>query len=310
MAEKDAVQKTLESYNDVFADIVNVLLFNGKRIVKENALTDAQESSYYKMAEGEVRSQERDVAKYWKNGEIRLSFIGLENQSMPEKEMPIRVMGYDTAAYKTQIVEKTGEPWYPVITLVLYFGTERRWKKNLSLKEIVSVPSELEPFVNDFKINVAELAWLTDEQIKLFRSDFREVALFLRSKRTKEPFTGSRRKLKHVMEIIDLIGIMAGERDAFNRIEPDLKLMVKKANKGGIKMYSVLQQILDEGFNRGVSDGFNRGRTEGRAQGEAVATDTITSLFSKLRAAGKDEELDKALADRAYLKKLMDEYQK
>ena len=49
MAEKDAVQKTLESYNDVFADIVNVLLFNGKRIIKENALTDAQESSYYKM---------------------------------------------------------------------------------------------------------------------------------------------------------------------------------------------------------------------------------------------------------------------
>ena len=30
MAEKDAAEKTLESYNDVFADIVNVLLFKGK----------------------------------------------------------------------------------------------------------------------------------------------------------------------------------------------------------------------------------------------------------------------------------------
>ena len=279
MAEKDAVQKTLESYNDVFADIVNVLLFNGRRIVKENALTDAQESSYYKMAEGEVHSQERDVAKYWKNGEIRLSFIGLENQSMPEKEMPIRIMGYDTAAYKAQIVEKTQKRWYPVITLVLYFGTECRWKKNLSLKEIVAVPPELEPFVNDFKINVVELAWLTDEQIKQFKSDFREVALFLRSKRTKEPFTGSRRKLKHVMEIIDLIGIMAGERDTFNRIEPKLKVIAEQGNKGGIEMYSVLQQIID--------DGFKRGRAEGRAQGEAVATDAITSLFLKLRNAEK-----------------------
>ncbi len=27
MAEKDMIEKTLESYNDVFADIVNVLLF-------------------------------------------------------------------------------------------------------------------------------------------------------------------------------------------------------------------------------------------------------------------------------------------
>ena len=46
MAEKDKVQKTLESYNDVFADIVNVLLFDGKRIIDENDLTDAQTFSY------------------------------------------------------------------------------------------------------------------------------------------------------------------------------------------------------------------------------------------------------------------------
>ena len=35
MAEKDIVEKTLEAYNDVFADIVNVLLFNGKDKRKE-----------------------------------------------------------------------------------------------------------------------------------------------------------------------------------------------------------------------------------------------------------------------------------
>ena len=37
MAEKDITEKTLEAYNDVFADIINVLLFNGRRYVKENA---------------------------------------------------------------------------------------------------------------------------------------------------------------------------------------------------------------------------------------------------------------------------------
>ncbi len=30
MGQKDIAEKTLEAYNDVFADIVNVLLFNGK----------------------------------------------------------------------------------------------------------------------------------------------------------------------------------------------------------------------------------------------------------------------------------------
>ena len=288
MAEKDDVQKTLESYNDVFADIVNVLLFNGRRIVKEKDLTDAQESSYYKMADGEVHGQERDVAKYWNNGEIRLSFIGLENQSAPEKSMPIRVMHYDAAAYKAQIVEKADKPCYPVITLVLYFGTERRWQKNRSLKEIVSIPPELEPFVSDYKMNVIELAWLTDEQIMLFKSDFREVALFLRSQRTREPFTGSRRKLRHVLEIFDLFRAMTGREETFNCIESELKLLARKGNKGGVRMYDPLQDIMDRGIMKGES--------------------AVTSLFSKLRASGKDDELDRALADREYLKKLMEEY--
>lgn len=31
--EKDITQKTLERYNDVFADIINVLLFDGRRVV-------------------------------------------------------------------------------------------------------------------------------------------------------------------------------------------------------------------------------------------------------------------------------------
>ena len=34
MAEKDVAEKILESYNDVFSDIVNVLLFDGKEVVQ------------------------------------------------------------------------------------------------------------------------------------------------------------------------------------------------------------------------------------------------------------------------------------
>ena len=34
MGAKDMTEKYLESYNDVFADIVNVLLFRGERIMQ------------------------------------------------------------------------------------------------------------------------------------------------------------------------------------------------------------------------------------------------------------------------------------
>ena len=40
MAEKDIAEKTLEAYNDVFADIINVLLFNGEQQVKEDELEE------------------------------------------------------------------------------------------------------------------------------------------------------------------------------------------------------------------------------------------------------------------------------
>ena len=65
MAEKDASEKILESYNDVFSDIVNVLLFNGKQVLGADELEDQAPRTYYK-ADGRLHEIERDVAKRWK----------------------------------------------------------------------------------------------------------------------------------------------------------------------------------------------------------------------------------------------------
>ena len=61
MPEKDITEKYLESYNDVFADIVNVLLFNGQRRVLSDDLRDTKARTLYK-ADGKLREQERDVS--------------------------------------------------------------------------------------------------------------------------------------------------------------------------------------------------------------------------------------------------------
>ena len=34
MGQKDVTEKLLEDYNDVFADILNVLLFDGKQVIQ------------------------------------------------------------------------------------------------------------------------------------------------------------------------------------------------------------------------------------------------------------------------------------
>ena len=62
MAEKDITQKILEANNDVFADIVNGLMFNGKQVVQEDELQDLFSISAYEN-EAKLYSMERDVSK-------------------------------------------------------------------------------------------------------------------------------------------------------------------------------------------------------------------------------------------------------
>ena len=58
----DANEKILAEYNDVFADIMNVFLYDGERIIKEENLENSKNRSQYK-ADGVLHKQERDVSK-------------------------------------------------------------------------------------------------------------------------------------------------------------------------------------------------------------------------------------------------------
>ena len=40
MGEKDKIEKLLEDYPDVFADIINVLVYQGEEVVKPRGTTD------------------------------------------------------------------------------------------------------------------------------------------------------------------------------------------------------------------------------------------------------------------------------
>lgn len=127
MGEKDMAEKLLEDYPDVFADIVNVLLFDGKQEVRSEELAESGLRSQFKADSGRMHEEERDVAKYWmKNGRIA-ALIGLENQTEADGDMPMRLIAYDGSSYKSQILKRNKGERYPVITLVLHFG-EGRWK--------------------------------------------------------------------------------------------------------------------------------------------------------------------------------------
>ena len=313
MNGKDITQKMLERYNDVFADIVNVLLFNGKKIVDEDALIDTPVDSALKL-DGEIHSQYRDVAKYWKNSQINIALFGLENQTVPDKLMPMRVIGYDGAEYKKQVLEENRyKKKYPVITLVLYMGYDRNWKYSNSLLDLLEVDDNLKPYVNDYKINVFEIAFLDREKIELFKSDFRMLADYLYQMRTTNSYKGDESNIKHVDEILMLMSAMSGFKNVENIIKVaherkvcNMKGFFELAEEKGI------EKGIELGRTEGREEGLELGRTEGREEGlqlgRTEGADMVSELNTILAREGNLEKIIKANTDKVYRNELLKKY--
>ena len=138
LAEKDFREKLFEDFDDVFADIINGLIFSGETQVKEDDLESGMRRSAYKVEE-EFEEQERDVKKYWKSGRVRIAVFGLENQTGEDPDFIFRDFGYDGAEYRDQVRRRNDirrknaklkrenpdaelypvPDFYPVVTLLL-----------------------------------------------------------------------------------------------------------------------------------------------------------------------------------------------
>ena len=101
--KKDIAQKLLEEYPEVFADIINVTLFDGEEILDPKNLTQIPTEAFVRNLDGSLRQGNRDVVMAdTKNGRYCL-VCGEENQTDRDNTMPQRVMGYDFAVYEKQI---------------------------------------------------------------------------------------------------------------------------------------------------------------------------------------------------------------
>lgn len=281
MAQKDTSEKILESYNDVFSDIVNVLLFNGKQVLSADELEDQAPRSYYK-ADGRIREIERDVTKHWKGMNIRVICIGLKNQAVSCSDLPFCAIGDDCAEYEAQLLNDS-ENLYPVVTLVLYFGHDKPWNGPLSLKERLNIPKEFEPYVNDYKINLFQIAYLTHEQVELFQSDFKVVADYFVQKQENGDYIPSSQDLTHVQETLQLLSIMTND----NRFEEAYNTNTDGQKGGPRNMCDVLDKVE------------NRGKTEG--------ANSVALLMKKLFDQNRIEDAKRASEDKEYRIQLMKE---
>ena len=248
MGQQDMSEKLLEDYNDVFADIVNVLLFDGKELVKPEDLADAKPYSQYKADDGKLHEQERDVAKYWRKGNMTIALCGIENQTRVDNEMPFRIINYDGAAYRSQTMKKDGSPkHYPVVTLVLYFG-EQEWNGPRKLSEGMDIPEEVKPYFQDYGINLFSICHLEKSIIQKFKSDFGIVAdYFAGVKIDKDYIPKDRRRFQHVDEMLKFLSAMKNDDRYLVKISED--------EKGDMTMCEVLDRVEKRGIEKGIEKG-------------------------------------------------------
>lgn len=279
MGTKDTTQKRLEDFEDIFADISNLLLYDGEDVIKENELETVTAKDTYTV-EHQIHEVERDVAKRWRHHSLHISLIGLENQTDPDYKMPLRVICYDGASYRAQLNAEDPKKTYPVITLVLYMGTEKHWTAPKQLTDCFKYDERLSKFISNYKINVVELAWLSDEQIIKFKTEFRNFVELLRDTRLGRKPQYSPIQLKHVHELLQLMRIMSGN-DEYEQL---LKQTTNNLKQNKLKGDEItMKKIVSLGFDEARAEARAAGLAEGEAQEKFATAKRMLALGKSLQ---------------------------
>ena len=270
--------------NEEFADLFNAVLFGGSQIIRadelENEDTEASAVLAHRNHMQGIRAA-RDNIKIMKKSTaygVRLVLLGLESQELIHYAMPLRVMGYDYAIYKKQYdnnarqykkqsvqqaveldeheflskIKKT-DRLMPVVTIVIYYG-EKVWDAATSLHGILNIPTELTPYVNDYRMLLVEA-----RQNNLYFHNgnnqdlFNLFGILLDQNKTKRDRKAKAIEYTKEHEVSDTI--LKTEAGAANCI---IDFDVLK-QEGGNSMWSVFEETAKEGEARGEVRGEARG---------------------------------------------------
>ena len=156
---------------------------------------------------------------------------------------------------------------------------------------------ELKPFLNDYRLNVIDIAYLTPEQVRLFKSDFRIVADYFVQSRISGDYIPSPEKLTHVDEVLKLMAALTRD-DRFIHVVNNSGLL--RSEEGGISMCEVLDKVEQRGFAAG--------QAKGKAEGKAERDSFYGKLMQLLAPLGRLDELIAATSDQAKLASLAKEF--
>ena len=116
----------------------------------------------------------------------------------------------------------------------------------------LNIPPKLEPYVSDYKINVFEVAWLSDETISKFKSDFRYLADYYSQMRKTGKWKPMPGNVKHLKELFDLFSAVTGDT---RFIEMYQKSKGEVSDMSCVALDYLAEEIGNKRHNDGIIEG-------------------------------------------------------
>ena len=288
--KKDTAEKEFVSFPDVAADVINVLLYHGRKVAEAENLWVGPTETIYQGYE-RLRSQYEDLCKYeLADDKINIMYL-IANQSRPDGKMLLRKAGYVGGIYREQYEGKQ-QNIFPVIEFILYWGS-LRWNAGRSIRHLFKLrklSAEAWQYIDDINLHIFEMRYLPEETRKLFQSDMRIIVDFLAEGNSYR----SDRKIIHKAALIKMIKALSGETDTED--------VEKWMEEQGIQEEGEITvcELFDQYVRQGRAEGRAEGRVEGRIEGE----NRFARLVQMLIDGGRSEEVKKAASDPVYREQL------
>ena len=192
----------IEEDNNVFADIINVLLFDGTNRVDPNEIRND--------SAGLILPDDADA---W-HATCKMTYdgirYGLFSVTKPMAASEIIITAFSYFGYGHQIQSGPG-PLLPVIPIILNLTNHPWGNAPRTLHEAVGIDrhSPLYEYVNDFKPAIFDVAYLPDNKISQFTSDFGAVAQAIKSARIGKAFA-TEINVKNIDSYFDVLQAVSG----------------------------------------------------------------------------------------------------
>ena len=313
---------------EVFADLFNHLIYDGKSVIKPEELTELDTTASFipfdKNGKAFPVQKYRDVLKQaviMEDGNAAYTLIfGIENQTDIHYAMPVRNMGYDAYNYASQVSSiarknknkdekdieflsglKKEDKIIPVITLVIYFG-QKPWDGPRSIHEMLKVQNpNILKYIPDYRMNLIAPISMDKLEIDKFTSDFRELATFIKcgsDKNAMKDLVLNNERFKHLDPLVANI---------VNDVTKS-GLNIKANEKGEVDMCVAIAEMKEDSKAEGLVEGREEGRVEGRTEGRTEGENLVMALMQKLLSAGRYDDAKRVTEDPDYKKKLMKEF--